>query len=479
MNSELLKCHNLVVEHQNTPWIEAAMRIPHSPPSMQELMASIEEMRIADTFIAIHGASVGPAPDGKYLHWDKARFLTPPKDLSLEQWWLGIKLARKSQYQTLPNMDNQGAPFRYLTYEGIHEKLHKIDKMATGTIKAEFKGMNTQSRDTYLMQSLFEEAIRSSQLEGASTTRKVAKEMLRTGREPRNKHERMIKNNDAAMRFIRENAKQALDPAMIFELHEILTDETLDDPTASGRLRTDDENIVVEDQLGNRLHTPPGAGELKDRMEALCEFANNDKTGRFMHPVIRTILIHFWLAYDHPFVDGNGRTARALFYWSAIHQGYWLMEYISISRILKSAPAKYARSFLYVETDANDTTYFIDHHLEVIVKAIDDLYAHLARKEVEWRDTMKILRNSPHLARELNHRQIALIDDALQKPDHVYTFSGHRAVHGVTYQTSRQDLLKLVDMGFLRAYKVSRTFCFEAVVDLPDLLEEKSRDKQL
>ena len=60
--------------------------------------------------------------------------------------------------------------------------------------------------------------------------------------------------------------------------------------------------------------------------------------GGFIHPMIRSIILHFWLAYDHPFVDGNGRTARALFYWSMLRHGYWLFEFISISQIILKGP---------------------------------------------------------------------------------------------------------------------------------------------
>src|SRR5205814_10028127 len=56
------------------------------------------------------------------------------------------------------------------------------------------------------------------------------------------------------------------------------------------------------------------------------------------HPMVRSMILHFWLAYDHPFVDGNGRTARALFYWSMLRNGYWMFEYITISKIILSGP---------------------------------------------------------------------------------------------------------------------------------------------
>lgn len=61
-------------------------------------------------------------------------------------------------------------------------------------------------------------------------------------------------------------------------------------------------------------------------MTAMCAFPNGHLPDTFIHPAIRAIILHFWLGYDHPFVDGNGRTARALFYWAMLRQNYSLFE---------------------------------------------------------------------------------------------------------------------------------------------------------
>ena len=58
------------------------------------------------------------------------------------------------------------------------------------------------------------------------------------------------------------------------------------------------------------------------------------------------------LAFIHPFVDGNGRTARSLVYWYMMKKGYWLTEYLSISRIIYRNKAQYEKAFLYTEADA-------------------------------------------------------------------------------------------------------------------------------
>lgn len=178
--------------------------------------------------------------------------------------------------------------------------------------------------------------------------------------------------------------------------------------------------------------------------------------------MVRSILLHFWLAYDHPFVDGNGRTARAIFYWSMLHRGYWLAEYLSVSSILRRAPAKYARSFLYSETDDGDLSYFILYHLEVVCRAITSLHEYLARKMNEIRQVEGLIKRST----EFNHRQLALLSHALRSPGARYTFKSHSTSHNIAYQSARTDLISLTEKDLLRQWKVGKSYYFTPVENL-------------
>lgn len=187
----------------------------------------------------------------------------------------------------------------------------------------------------------------------------------------------------------------------------------------------------------------------------------------YTHPVIRSIILHFWLAYDHPFVDGNGRLARTLFYWSMLRHGYELFEYISISPRIKSSRGQYERAFLYTETDQNDLTYFILYHLRVIEQAVKDLRDYIAKKRGELLNVEQRLKG----ILELNHRQKALILHALKHPGHAYTTESHQRSHQVALQTARNDLLDLERKGFLTKRKIGKAHYFSAV----DGLERRLR----
>jgi Fic family protein len=445
------------------------VKIPLVPPNFQALFTKlVAEPGDLGLLGVLSNRFPGGVTGGKYRHWDILRHLEPPDGLTVEQWWLGLKLSRNATYQRLPFAAKDGEPFVHALPDIGQRMLYQIDRDASGSIKATQQVTSPQTRDTYLMASLVEEAITSSQLEGASTTRDVAKEMIKRGRAPRDRSERMILNNYRALQFIRQIREEPLTAGIVFELQRILTDGTLDEPDAAGRFRRPDEHIVVSDELdGSVLHDPPSAAELQSRMEAMCAFANAaDADEPFIHPVVRSILLHFWLAYDHPFVDGNGRTARALFYWSMARRGYWLTEFLSISRILKHAPGRYNRAFLYTETDDNDATYFILFQLRVIVRAIEELHEYLARKASEMEETARLIRRSHAIRERLNHRQLALLSHAMKNPGREYTIESHRSSHNVSYGTGRTDLLDLAKHGLLTAQKSGRTFTFVAPTDL-------------
>jgi Fic family protein len=426
------------------------------------------------------GLAVGaptPAEErGRYLHWDKLRRLPPPAGLTSEQWWFKLKLARGSERRPLPLTDTYGRSFGFTLPDLALRHLHHIDQRCGGEVAMdEIVTSEQQAGRRFLVNSLMEEAIRSSQLEGATTSRQVAKEMLRSGREPRGRGERMIANNYRALQFMRDEMGGALSPEAVLELHRLLTEGTLRDPEAAGRLqRPSDERVAVFDRDDDErpIHKPPPAEELPRRMELLCEFANEgDEGDQFTHPVARAILLHFWLAYDHPFEDGNGRTARILFFWAMRARGYWLAEYLPISRFIRKAPARYERAFLESETDGSDATYFLLHQLRVIEQAIEDLHLYLARKISEQREVEQML----DLAEGLNGRQLALLTHAVKHPTHTYTFGGHAGSNRVTHETARADLGALVDRGLLVRRRHGRIYVFETPADLAARLRESGR----
>lgn len=444
------------------------MKIPETPPDIDKILETLAETdpkKITRLFLA--GRTVDEK--GRYLHWEQLKYKPVPEGMTSEEWWAATKLARSKQLQTLPGFyDKNQRPFKFFIPDSIQRDLHWVTQNASGY---EVTGdlFDSELKNKYSIRAMMNESILSSQLEGAATTTPVAKDMLRLGRPPRDASERMIMNNYLAMQFIRSKRDEELTPVMLFELHRILTRETLKTHEQEGRLRQSDD-IVVRDTLDQRiLHVPPKAEELPERIKRLCHFANEEDAKIFINPVIKAIILHFMLAYDHPFADGNGRTARALFYWMCSKKRYELIEFLSISKKLKEEPGKYKAAYLYSETDANDLTYFLLHQMDVLKKELDALFEFLKKESEELRNAQQVLEGRMRLDKMLNPRQIALIKHALKHPGTFYTIYSHKNVHGVTYQTARTDITGLADRwGLLNKLKEGKTFIFESPLNLRD-----------
>ena len=431
------------------------MRMPQHPPPLDHLLSSMSPERLSELMVA----NAEAAYSSKYFHWNDIRVRTPPQGYSREEWWTATKLRRMFVRRELPFVDKSGQAFSYGDSGNLYRRLREVDRDASGQIETpSADGVHSRFRERYLISSLIEEAITSSQLEGAATTRLVAKEMLRSGRLPRDESEQMIVNNYHAMEFLRNHNGEELTVETLLELHSILTYKTLADHHV-GRFRLASDEVDVAAWDGTVVHLPPDADELDDRINRLLAFANETDDGQNLHPFVRAVVLHFMVGYDHPFVDGNGRTARGLFYWSMAKSNYWLTEYLSISTIIRKAPSQYVRAYVYSGTDGGDVTYFLDYNLRVMVQAIRALHSNLARKSNEMEKLWQVIRGSD-FASALNHRQIALLGHLLKYPEWIYSIAGHQRSHNVSYQTARTDLIDLAEVGLLEVSKRGRQLVY-------------------
>jgi Fic family protein len=424
-----------------------------------------------DRFQAVLGAA-RMLDDEKYLHWDKLRHLAPPDGLTSLEWWLALKFRRAGGQILIPELAATGSrPLLVSRHARVEAGLARLDRLLAGRMALPDAALSATTRDQFVSSSLMEEAIHSSLFEGAVSTREAAKDMLRSQRAPINRDERMILNNYRAMTRLREMAQSPLSLDMILELHRIMTEGTLDDPDDAGRLQLPGEDRVhiVDNRLNRIVYSPPPAEELPERMERLVEFANADDIvgDRYIHPVLRSILLHFQLAYDHPFLDGNGRTARALFYWSMLRRGFWLAEFFSISRLLYKHRHPYELAYQQVESDEQDGTYFVLQQLDVLQRSVDELFDYVERKNRAQAQLRRRLRARA----DLNHRQLAVLDHALRHPDHLYTHESHANSHRITTMTARSDLLGLVARGWLEKSRSGKQVIYQPVAGLENRLD--------
>ncbi len=458
------------MKRPKSPPIDPLLRLISSgSPADQQAALELYKARLSVPISALTD------PKGRYLHWEELKHRPLPDGVAdHETWWFALKQSRGGGYElkNFPSINSK--TFRFNLNETIQSQLHHFDQRLGGRIEMSQQITNPRLRDRYIVNSLIDEAITSSQMEGASTSHRIAKSMLREERQPTTKSERMIFNNYRAMNFVRSIPKdQDLNESLLLELHKYVTNGTLADPELEGRFKNSDDTAVREKATHRVLHHPPPVAELALYMKHFYELANfKNSVNDFIHPIIQASLLHFMLAYIHPFEDGNGRTARALFYWWMIRNDYWMTEFISISSIIKKEQAQYGKSFLYVETDDNDLSYFLHYHLAVIGKALVALEGHLREKAFEA-ETLETALNNVKWRTTLNHRQLALLSSAIKTPDEIYTVASHAKAHRITKQTARSDLKALSKYKLLEERRLGSSATFRAAKQLPKLLETR------
>lgn len=388
----------------------------------------------------------------KYVHWDEVRhYKNHPKGIRAEAVWLLLKLSRMFQYRNISIHDS----FNYILTDSILKSLHELDQETSGTLESkEDSFAQGANLERYLINSIMEEAIASSQLEGAATSRRVAKEMLRSGKKPRDESQQMIVNAYKTMLFLKEAKGQPLTKELICKIQAKMTEGTLEEKYI-GRFRDNNEVNVVSSGSGEIIYHPPNYEKIPDMIDALCKFANSkDKT--FFHPILKAIVLHFMIGYIHPFENGNGRTARALFYWHVLAQGYWLFEYMPISRAIKNAPGKYSRAYTYTENDGNDLTYFIVFNLRQLKIALDGFRDYIKLKKKESERVKGIMRDDP----AINFRQSDIILRFMKTPIKRFSIAEIRQIYSVAYQTARTDLDLLAGRGYIEKRKEGKKFTY-------------------
>ncbi|MCI5049527.1 MAG: Fic family protein, partial [Rickettsiales bacterium] len=313
----------------------------------------------------------------------------------------------------------------------------------------------------------------SSRLEGANTSREVARKMLNEGRKPTNKSERMIVNNHVVMTQIEEELKnEPMSVELLMDLHSKVTKGTLKKETHEGMLR---ETL---DEKGNRLkiypwdqqtvvYTAPDKEFVESQLPKLISFANDETPNLFIHPLIKAIMLHFWVGLLHPFEDGNGRLARILFYWYMLRKGYWAFSYLSLSEMIIKSPKQYAMSYIFSEQDGYDLNYFIHYNMNKLKLARKKFETYLQEKIKENRQANKIIQSGYNF----NPRQLRLLQ-YLAKDEQRYTTpkAYHNNNSEIARMTVHQDLKKLLDGGFLKRVKNGRNVYYYPTENIKKLM---------
>ena len=416
---------------------------------MIELPPKIDRKTLVNALLKGIAPNIMPVVDkvnADYEYWDKVKYKKLPEGFTPQMLWATVKASRLKG--TIPVWEKYGINLCITSM--MQRQCHEFD-MKFGSFWDVESDTQSAEKKYYLSSSLMEEAIYSSKMEGASTTRIVAKDMLRKKKSPQNKSQQMIVNNYNTIQYIVEHEDEPLTEELLLTIHRLMTEKTLDNPEDAGRFRTNDKVVVADMVEGDIIYTPPSFQEIPEFVESLCDFFNNNNPRTFIHPIIRGIIVHFMLAFMHPFVDGNGRTARALFYWYMLKEGYKLTEYMSISRVIAKSKSNYEKAFRYVENDGNDMGYFVAYNLGALEKSFQQLRDYIQRKQREKRAASSFM-----MAGNINQRQALILQRLKEDPDTIFTVKDVQDLFSVSSMTARKDLSDLVQQGYLTEISLNK-----------------------
>ena len=381
-----------------------------------------------------------------FEYWDSIKYKKCPTGCTPQQLWTFVKAARR--INNIKVWDKYDV--RLSLTNSMQKMCHQFD-MYWGGSWGNNSIIDTNNKEQYLISSLMEEAIYSSQMEGAATTRKVAKEMLRKKMTPRDKSQQMIHNNYQTIQYIVEHKDKPLSEELLLQIHRLMTDNTMQNPEDAGRFRNNNDVVVENGITHETVHTPPSYKDIPQFIKDLCEFFNDKNPRQFIHPIIRGIVIHFMISFVHPFVDGNGRTARAMFFWYMLREGYWLTEYLSISRVIAKSKKAYEKAFLYTEADGMDIGYFVAYNLKVLEQSFKQLQAYIKRKQEEKKSASLFLRMG-----NFNERQAQIIKLFADDPNTLLTIKDLEVRFGVSPTTAKTDIIGLLEKNIVSEISLNK-----------------------
>ncbi|MBX3034169.1 MAG: Fic family protein [Bdellovibrionaceae bacterium] len=351
-----------------------------------------------------------------------------------------IVAIRKTNAITL-FIDSIAPRFWFYPADIILWKINEIDRIGTALYE---KIRRATFEQEFLLNSRIEEAITSAIYEGAHSTRAQAKQLIASKETPKNKDEWMLINNLLAMNWVKDHNQETLSKDTILTLHEIVTRNTLegDDVNYSGRFRDDTVSVGPHEGIQYDL--------IETAINQMIKLITQNR--RYIHPIIRGVLIHYFIAYIHPFFDGNGRTARALFYFKSMKHNLKYVELLSVSAYLKQHGEQYEKAFQKVVENEYDVTYFIDFCLDSMLSAL---------KQVEKKITYLIRMADLKQRFKLNDNQLGLLQRmALNKFRFVH-IEEYAAQIKMSRETARQDLKELQDQGLLVEFKSGKKLCYK------------------
>jgi len=288
--------------------------------------------------------------------------------------------------------------------------------------------------------ALILEAHHTTHIEGTRLTLGESEQLLK-GRTPANtdpEDAKELLNYRDAFNLVADylNSDSPVTEGLIREIHKCLVKGVRGNSAAPGEYRKI-QNYVVSSKTGETVYTPPPAYEVQRMMQELVDHVNHTND---VHPVFVSGIAQFQLVHIHPFLDGNGRSARLLSTLCLYRKGYDFKRLFTISEYYDRNRSDYYKAIQSVRENDMDMTGWLEYFTHALSEQMQEIKI---KGEVVIRTDVLGKRHN------LSERQTKAVQHILQYGE--LTIKEFAELCSDTPRRSLQrDLKNLVDKGLLR-----------------------------
>src|SRR3989344_491878 len=254
-----------------------------------------------------------------------------------------------------------------------------------------------------------------------------------------------IINYRRAMEYINQsqnaNLKSQIDEELIKKVHAITVDRLLD-PSLCGIYRKT-QVVVKNSQTGNVSFRPPPAIEVPYQVEEFLQWLSSDgKEG--IHSVLKAGIVHYELVRIHPFLDGNGRVARALSTMVLFKEGYDIRRFFSIEEYFDNNASDYYKALQSVENEGGDLTLWLSYFTNGLAIELSKVKEKVQKLSID-------INLKDRLGKQiiLSDRQIKIIE-YLQKVGYLQNAAFGQLFPMVSEDTILRELQDLIKNGIIK-----------------------------
>lgn len=208
--------------------------------------------------------------------------------------------------------------------------------------------------------------------------------------------------------------------------------------------------IVRSASDGKVAFRPPISAEIPYLIDDLFAWLHSSAATN-LHPIFRAAIMHYQLVFIHPFIEGNGRTARAMATLVLYVNEYDFKRFFSIEQYFDSDVEKYYQALLSVQQNQNqDMTYWLEYFCYGLALETDKIKNQVLKLS-------KDLRLKQELGQQvaLSERQILLLE-LLQNQGEMTSQDAQAILPNVSVDTILRDIKDLIAKGVIEKYGVTK-----------------------